>query len=169
MFQKRKCVTEVEFMIFILFPGSCESGRRDEIEASNGSDILKSQKRQPCTHKHIMHSERLVWTRNQRCVSNQIKRTVPTTRVTHSFSCLNVSFIFSLRYKLWGWIVSMIVNVQMHIRPSFLQMPFNLNCRPLKCNFRREQQAENKGLSQHWASTHIKPKDFHTLLNAVTF
>ena len=24
------------------------------------SDILKSQKQQPCTHKHIMHSKRLV-------------------------------------------------------------------------------------------------------------
>lgn len=67
------------------------------------SDILKSQnhsQRQPCTqHKHIMHSRRLVRTKNQRCVANQIKREKRSTKgepttATHTFNSLNVSFTF---------------------------------------------------------------------------
>lgn len=67
------------------------------------SDILKSQnhsQRQPCTqHKHIMHSRRLVRTKNQRCVANQIKRENRSTKgepttATHTFNSLNVSFTF---------------------------------------------------------------------------
>lgn len=119
-FLKRKCVTEVE-KLWISLPSLAETLRdRNFYE----SDILKSQKRQPCSHKHIMHSKRLVWTRNQRCVANQIKREAFRTRVTHS---LNVSFTF---FSVFHFITyegessPMIVNVEMHShrqRPSYLQ------------------------------------------------